>query len=137
MLASTSVFATRARIEALGESSNGSFYIEDTRNVFLNAAHVNHAADSIILEWGNQKDYDSQRSSDAEGGFFKKRGNLTYGAYFGRQNTAHQAVRNLHTNAAVGGTTLLNVENTVDLFLGGKCSKTDIEWGASISYSSC
>lgn len=144
MLASTSLFATRARIEALGESSSGSLYIEDTRNVFLNAAHVNHVADSIILEWGSQGDYDSQGSSDAEGGFFKSHGKFTYGAYLGRQNPANRSIRNVHrfgrniliAGGAVPAVTyvdLLAPENNIDIFFGGKTTKVD--WGVSVSYS--
>ena len=41
-LATTSVWATRARMNSLGQQQDrGSFYIQDTRNVFRNAARIN------------------------------------------------------------------------------------------------
>ena len=131
VLASTSVFATRARIEALGEDKDGSFFIEDSRNIFLNAAHVNHIKDSVILEWGDQQDYDSATNSDAEGGFFRSHGKFTYGVYFGRQANTIQTIR---SNATTGVNNFLANENNLDLYFGGDAG--GIEWGAALSYSS-
>ena len=116
VLASTSVFATRARLESLGEDKDGSFFIEDGRNIFLNAAHVNHIKDSIIFEGGSQDDGDSQASSDAEGGFFKSHGKFTYGVYFGRQADSIQTIRGISASTPTG---LPSNENNIDLYFGG------------------
>jgi len=45
----TPAFASKARLQALGEDVNGSFYVNDLRNVFLNAANVNNYKDSNSL----------------------------------------------------------------------------------------
>ena len=54
-LISPQAFATKARLIALGMDeldNEGSYYIEDSRNIFLNAANVNDYADTVIFEWG-------------------------------------------------------------------------------------
>jgi len=38
---STSAFASKARMEALGQGSASSLYLSDSRSVFLNAASLN------------------------------------------------------------------------------------------------
>ncbi len=50
---STPALATKARLEALGEDHYGSQFIEDNRNIFLNAATVNFHKDIVTYEWGN------------------------------------------------------------------------------------
>ena len=132
VLASTSVFATRARLDSLGENKDGSFFIEDSRNIFLNAAHVNHIKDSVILEWGDNQNYDTAADSDAEGGFFRSHGKFTYGVYFGRQADTIRDIRSV--NSQVGGLTPLANENNLDIYFGGDAG--GIEWGAALSYSS-
>lgn len=132
VLASTTVFATRARLESLGENKDGSFFIKDGRNIFLNAAHVNHMKDSLVFEWGDTGNYDTAEKSDAEGGYFKSHGKFTYGVYFGRQADTIRDIRAL--NAFIpGAARLLANENNLDLYMGGDAN--GVEWGAAISYS--
>lgn len=137
-LASTSVFATRARLESLQESKDGSYFIEDGRNIFLNAAHVNHIKNSVTLEWGDTQTYDTPKRSAAEGGFFKSHGNLTYGVYFGRQADSINLIRGINAEFGnnVPGASKLYMPNynNLDLYLGGDMN--GVEWGAAVSYSS-
>ena len=49
---SGSALASKARLQALGEDTNGSWFIQDNRNIFLNASHVNLNKDMVTMEWG-------------------------------------------------------------------------------------
>src|SRR5690606_13118987 len=83
---STSAFATKARLEALGEDANGSMFISDNRNVFLNPATINYHKDFVTLEWGDTTQaVDAAETPRAEGGFFKASGNMVYGLYLGSE----------------------------------------------------
>lgn len=116
----TPAFASKARLLALGESADGSFFINDNRNIFLNAAEVNNHKDLVTFEWGTG-------SSDAEGGFLKSHNNLVYGLQLGRENSMNDTVNTLH-----GGTAdAYQLSNTIDLFVGGDAG---IKWGANLSY---
>ena len=66
-------FASKARLQALGEDIYGSTYINDNRNIFLNAAQVNNYADLVTFETGAQTDNDGDDSAAGprpEGGVF-------------------------------------------------------------------
>lgn len=120
-LLSTSAFATKARMEALGQDEvRGSQYLNDTRNKFRNAAHVNNMNNYVVTEWGT--------NANAEGGFFRDAGALAYGLYFGAEdvNTVAAADR-LDGNQGFQGQT-----NRLDLFVGGDAG---VQWGLRVDYS--
>ena len=130
-LLSTSAFATKARMEALGQDADrGSFYIDDSRNVFRNAAHVNTMKNYIITEWGTDGTGDTAAAPQAEGGVFKEAGNFAWGLYMGN-TIGHQT-----TERTGGGTTsnanFQNRDNELNLFLGGDMG---VEWGVNLGYS--
>jgi hypothetical protein len=159
MLVSTSVFATQARLLALGmkETDNeGMYYIEDGRNIFLNSAYVNLYPDQVVAEWGSfgvsatlpggvagTSDATLGRSSapKAQGGVFKKIGDLVFGAYMGNESNTSSLLRVAGTsafattNALGAGTTnskmLRTADNQLDLFVGGDAG---LKWGANVSY---
>ncbi len=121
---STSAFASKARIEALGTNSN--LYIKDNRNVFRNAATINSNKNYIVTEWGTQgtaSGNDDAATPRAEGGFFKEAGSLAYGLYLGNDEQA---------KAAVTGAGFLRQDNALDLFLGGDAG---LQWGARVHYA--
>ena len=51
---SSPAFASRARLESLGEGKNGSYYIDDSRNMFLNPASIVRYKKKMMLELGGQ-----------------------------------------------------------------------------------
>jgi hypothetical protein len=55
--------ASRARLAALGQSSSGSLFIEDTRNIFLNPAVLHKMKDQVVFETGG-KDVASTPSAE-------------------------------------------------------------------------
>lgn len=121
---STSAFASKARLEALGQDADGSQFLDDERNVLLNPAHLNYHKDFVTMEFGDtQADTDEPASPRAEGGMFKASGNMVYGIYFGNEND--NAFR---SNA---GVTAIENQNNTDFFIAGDAG---IQWGARLSY---
>lgn len=123
---SGSAFASKARLEALGEDANGSQWIGDSRNVFLNASHLNYHKDLVTLEWGDESEKsDSASTPKAEGGFFKSEGNLVYGLYLGRESTTSNSLRDsLHLTS-----NFPYEENNFEVFVAGDAG---VQWGASL-----
>ncbi len=124
---STSAFATKARMNALGQGDDrGSFYIQDSRNVFRNASDVNDMTNYVVTEWGQANNAaDSDVAPHAEGGFFRSAGQFNYGVYLGSDIDAQNAAK---TAAAVQ-----NQDNNIDLFFGGDMG---VKWGVAFGYSS-
>lgn len=156
MLLSTSAFATQSRLIALGlkELDNeGSYYIQDNRNVFLNAANVNDVGNSIVMEYGasgrslstNNTSIEQLDQPKAQGGFFKKAGEYTYGFYYGNESNTSSLIRIASSSAAaisfpgVGGTGPSNpkmlgtTDNQLDIFFAGVAG--DYKWGTNLLYS--
>ena len=131
-------FASKARMQALGESVNGSQYINDNRNIFLNAAHVNNHKDLVTFETGaNSQVAESAAAPRAEGGYFFSNGNMVYGVQLGQQSDTAHALRAgagiIAPGAGNANLPRLAERNTVDLFVGGDAG---VKWGASLLYSS-
>lgn len=137
---STSAFATKARLEALGEDAGGSQFISDNRNVFLNPATVNYHKDFVTFEWGDtdtgvaatSPDTDAAATPHAEGGFFKASGNMAYGVYFGSESNTSNRLRGAAGVVDSGGN-FVDEENNIDLFVAGDAG---IQWGANLTYTS-
>jgi hypothetical protein len=124
----TPAFATKARLQALGEDVNGSYYVNDNRNIFLNPAHVNTHKDLVTFELGDTTQVtDATATPRAEGGYFRQAGNLVWGVQFGSEaNTSHQF------RALAMGADVVGEENNLDLFVGGD---SGLKWGANLTYS--
>lgn len=127
----TPAFASKARLQALGEDTNGSFYINDNRNVFLNASEVNNHKDLVSLEFGASTEQaqtgsqDTTTAPNAEGGIFRAHNNMVYGAQFGRNLSFNEGVDEL-------GNTANAADNALDVFVGGDAG---IKWGAQLTYA--
>ncbi|HXH31174.1 MAG TPA: hypothetical protein VNJ01_10215 [Bacteriovoracaceae bacterium] len=123
---STPAFATKARLQALGEDIYGSFYINDNRNVWLNSAQVINHKDLVTFEWGGNSAFDTTGTPKAEGGIYKAAGNLVYGAHLGAASNTANGFR------AASGLTSAGEENNLDFFVAGD---TGLKWGANIGYA--
>lgn len=122
-------FASKARLQALGESTNGSFYINDNRNVFLNSAQVNNHKDLVTLEWGTGAGTEGgDNTPNAEGGVFKTMNNMVFGVQLGRGLSFNTAAETTEDTA----TTVLDASNAIDLFVGGDAG---FKWGANLTYA--
>ncbi|MBL6991209.1 MAG: hypothetical protein ISR65_15605 [Bacteriovoracaceae bacterium] len=125
-IATTSkLYASKARLFALGQDGgNRSYYINDTRSVFVNSAYLNFIKDYIVTEVGEPipgKDYES----NAEGGVFKEVGYFLYGIYLGSDMEGYYFDEKL----AQG---FLTADNRVDLFFAGDAG---IEWGIRTNFA--
>lgn len=144
-------FATKARLIALGMDeldNEGSYYIEDSRNIFLNVANINDYADTLIFEWGedglfptaggNNNDsasYDTDASPKAQGGFLKSHENFVYGLYLGNESNTSSLLKILSTakSAAPSDDFLDTSDNQVDLFFGS--NHNGMDWGLNLVYT--
>lgn len=130
-LLSTSAFATKARLQALGQGGTakglqGSFFLDDSRNVFLNPASLNEMSNYVVTEWGTANDAaDSASAPHAEGGFFRDGGSINYGLYLGNEYNFNNSVKTTNN--------MQETDNNLDLFFAGNMG---FDWGARISYSS-
>ena len=142
---STTAFASKARLEALGQNSDtGSFFISDSRNVFKNPALVNSFNNYATFEWGetnNSLDTSSATSQATyntavsgygtsqrpEGGFFRKSGSFSYGLFM------NSNVRSMNSSIVSENSTFLTEDNRFDLFIAGEAG---VKWGARLHYSS-
>jgi hypothetical protein len=122
---SAPAFATKARLEALQQTGRASFFLDDSRSVFLNAAKVNTMNNYVVTEWGTANAAaDAEAAPHAEGGFFRKSSSLAYGLYLGNEYGAN--------NATKTGANMMASDNNMELFVGGDMG---VQWGARISYS--
>lgn len=122
----TPAFASKARLQALGEDTYGSQYINDNRNIWLNAAQINNHKDLVTYEFGGQQSTDSASTARGEGGVYKTMGNMTYGVHFGGASNTANGLR------AAAGLTGAQEDNNVDVFVGGDAG---VKWGANLGYA--
>ncbi len=143
--------ATVARLQALGmnETDNeGSYYIQDDRNIFLNVANINNYKDTVILEWGaNGSNFggsslqtDKDFAPKAKGGIIKSHGNYVYGAYLGNESNTSALLRGVATGAYAAASALsantamlYGSDNQIDLFFGGETS--GLKWAVNGVYT--
>ena len=85
-------FASKARMTALGQDSDGSFYVDDARNIFLNPAKLNSFTNSVNLEWGTTA---RGATGFAEGGFARDFGGYNLAVQLGRQSNAESSINNI------------------------------------------
>ena len=145
-LATSSAWATKARMNALGQrQERGSFYIQDTRNVFRNAARINQTNNYVVTEWGDASQTtgatptveggnSSATNPKAEGGFFKNAGAFNYGVYLGSDIDNFDEMSTGFAGTAISAPAGFKTRsNDLDLFFGGDMG---VEWGARVHYAS-
>lgn len=131
MIAASPAFASRARLEALGEGKNGSYYINDSRNIFLNPAQIVKHKKKLWLEFGSETPAtpDSATTPRGQGGFSNTFGDFTYGLYL-NQNSERTLRTIQQLNAA--GNTFLGPDSTIEAFFAGEGG---LNWGISLFYA--
>jgi hypothetical protein len=113
---STGAFATVARMSALNQdTAQGSFYIDDERNVFRSAGAF--SGNYAYFEHGS-----SGANGDAHGGIFREGGSMNYGLYI-----------NSDVSANLAGSALGAQPARFDLFLK---SNSGMNWGVRLGYES-
>ena len=148
MIVASPAFASRARLEALGEDKNGSYYIQDSRDMFLNPSQIVHYKKKLMLELGTDPvgtvansttyttDMSGSATSRAQGGFINTFGDFTYALYLDQtSDRATYGVNNANTLAAglgLGGNTFVAPDHQLELFFAGESS---VNWGISVLYA--
>ena len=119
VLSSSSVFASQARLLALGMSetdNEGMYHISDSRDIFLNPAYINIYSNQAEFDWGSAGQLakptaatasdatlnNNTAAPKAQGGVFKKYGDFVYGLYFGNEsNTSSLLSANINNISTV------------------------------------
>jgi len=126
VITASPAFASRARLESLGEGKNGSYYINDSRNMFLNPSSIVKHKKKLMLELGNTNDSttgaDSVGTSFAQGGFINTFGDFTYAVY----------LNNFSDTMATAATTGVNVapQNAIEVQVAGEGA---VNWGLGLT----
>jgi len=139
--AAAPALASRARLEALGEGQGGSYYIDDSRNIFLNPAEIVHYKKKLLLELGDNNNAAPEVSaagaltSQVEGGFTNTFGDYTYGLYLNNNSQRAQTITGGVNSAlaALGSTErFLGPDSTLEFFFAGEGATN---WGVSLFYA--
>jgi len=133
----TSAYASKARVEALGQNADDNYFIKDSRSIWYNVSNIHDYKDMVLVELGANgqagTDLDGEANPKAQGGFFRSSGNAVYGVYLGEEQNTSMLLR--HTAETAGATTidLLKPDNVVDLFYGMEMGS--MRWAANFLYS--
>lgn len=139
MLLSTAAFASKARLMALGEDKDGSYFVSDFRNIYINPAHLNSMGNMAVVEWGSEgttfggASLDADASTKAQGGVvYKLNDTLTMGVVLGDETDVAALTRILASNGGAAGAFMQTADNVIDVFVAGK---GDVNWGANLLYT--
>jgi hypothetical protein len=127
-------YASKSRLGALegAGSVDGSVFIKDTRNVFLNPAYVGSFGKNINLELGRGS---GTTDHGAEGGFLLSGDSMSYGVQLGRSGFATQNLSAYNSGAFStfddsGTVAAVLPQNSVELMVGGAAG-----WGVGLYYA--
>ena len=139
---SAPAFASRARLEALGEGKNGSYFIDDARNIFLDPAQLVHYKKKLWLETGIEPVANGTNAQDAavtgnraQGGFSNTFGDFTYGVYMNQ--TSERTLNIIQSVDSLGAlvnsdTNFIAPDSTIEVFFAGEGA---LNWGISAFYA--
>lgn len=120
VLAGSPAFASKARVNALGNSRQ----LVDVQYTFERPYLLHSVGEMATIEWGAKDP--AGANPKAEGGVIKKHEDMVYGFYLGKQGL-------LSTEAAAFGNDVLAEQNPINVLFGMKTG--DIAWGLNLSYS--
>jgi hypothetical protein len=101
---SSPAFATTARLQALGEGANGSYYIQDNRNMFLNPAQIVQYKKKLMIE-----------TAGKEASFINTFGDFTYSATVGHEEPS----------------SIFSPSNAIEVGVSGEGS---MNWGLAVNH---
>ncbi len=129
LLVSPQSFASKSRLSSLGQDVNGSLFIDDARNIFLNPAMINQLSGGLAnFEFGASN---SDNEPKAEGGLARQHGDFNVAVQLGRRSLG--TIRQAQTRALyLAGNALEAPQNGLDVIIG---SKTGLNWGLGVHYA--
>lgn len=122
-LASTSAFASKARLSSLSSAA----HLTDVQTIFVNPADMNLLGAWATFETGPTNASGATANPQAEAGFVRTMGDARWGFYLGHTGVA-SAVRQQ------SGSAFFVEENPINLFYSDKAG--EIGWGVGFNYSS-
>jgi len=133
VLLSSTAYASKARLQALSQGENGSYYIDDKRNVFLNPAKAYRYGKWSNFEWGESNQPPTTSSyPNAEGGLFYTTGSSYLGVQLGRESNAQVRMAAASTAIGLTGTSaFLYPKDTVNLIFA---TNGNVRWGLQALY---
>ena len=147
LLLSSQAMASKARMQALGQPMEGSFYLMDSRNVFKNPATIGAVPSHVVVETGSQKPQPPNSPIEqyngtpgAEAGFFREFGGMKAGFFVGREHVSVTKARLSYTevevtdnNEILSKDRFLTQTNPFEVFIGQDME--GMTWAGSIYYS--
>jgi len=125
VIVASPAFASRARLESLGEGKNGSYYINDSRNMFLNPASIVKNKKKLFVELGNtianDSDAETSANSSVQGGFINTFGDFTYAVYLNNYSD---------TMAEAADAAGLSPQNAIEVQVAGEGA---VNWGVALT----
>ena len=134
-LASTTAFASRARVTSLGNSA----HITDTQSIFSNPAKMFLMGDFVSLESGKTLTETAAAAANpnnnAEGTIVRTMGDAKVGLALGHksENASTFGLRNMLTNVAPTANSKLEQQNPIEISYGMKSG--DMTWAGTLVYS--
>lgn len=128
---STLSLASKARLYSLSQNIEGSFVVDDNRNILLNPAELYGSPEYVTFEWGSVEDFDGNTSTspNAEGGMVTSLGNGSkLGLFFGYEPNSEANARR------IANEDLLIPDNTLTLLYATRLAP-GIDGGIQIVYS--
>lgn len=130
VLAAGPAMASKGRLSALGQNVNGSYYIQDHRNIFLNPAAINQVGKLLNFELGSAISNSAPKvatTPNAEGGATYKAGGFNVGVQLGREGMVFDRIDT--ANSLLGASTFILPQNTIEAIMGKN------NWGVSLYYA--
>jgi hypothetical protein len=137
--------ASKARLLSLGQDADGSYFIPDTRNVFLNPANINNYASFANFEYGSptpatgttliaKTSNPTPVAPNAEGGCFAG-DNIKWGVQLGKVGMGTSIIQNanIYDNTATANAFIFP-NNAAEIMAGGNAGS--LKWGAALLYGS-
>lgn len=120
--------ASKARLLALGQNVNGSQFILDNRDIFLDPATLEDLQTSANFEWGGNQAVQPR----AEGGGIYRTDSLSYALQLGRLGDSTLAMVSATTLGLVPASLFLP-QDSLDAIIGGGAGL--LKWGAGLHYA--
>ncbi len=131
-LVSPAAMASKARLKALSQSSNGSLFVKDERNVYLNPATVHELENVASFEWGTKQTTIgvAPNTPNPEGLAIYKTDNLQYAVGLGRTGESTQTM--IDDMSTLTGTSFIP-QTALDVIIGGGAG--ELKWGGGLHYA--
>jgi hypothetical protein len=130
---SPAAMATKARLKALSQATNGSLFVKDERNVYLNPASVHELENVATFEWGTKTATIGAAPAEPipEGLAIYKTDNFQYAVGLGRTGDGTKDL--VAVNSAISSGITFFPQTALDVIIGGGTG--EYKWGGGVHYA--